>query len=140
LVRNPAGILKECIIAGPHKPILPSCGIDLIEVDRLRKWLDDEEFLGRVFTEGERAECLRRHRPEECLAARWAAKEAVAKALGCGIGKYLSFHDVEVVVGHSKVPRIRIHGPYSEFPMRIALSLTHTKTTAAAVVIIYPDE
>jgi holo-[acyl-carrier protein] synthase len=120
-------------------PILPSLGIDLIEVERIRRKLDDEAFLARVFTERERRECLRRAKPEESLAARWAAKEAVAKALGVGIGKVLSFQDIEVVEGHGKAPRIQLNGAYAKVPMRIALSLTHTKTAAAAVVMIYPE-
>ncbi|MBU0507739.1 holo-ACP synthase [bacterium] len=124
----------------PPKPILPSVGIDLMEVERIRLMLDDEEFLNRIFTEQERSECLRRLKPEECLAARWAAKEAVAKALGVGIGKFLTFQDVEVIVGERKAPYIRIHGPYSHHPMRIALSLSHTRTTAAAMVMIFPGE
>ncbi len=124
----------------PPKPILPSLGIDLVDVDRIAKKLHDEHFLSRIFTEAERAECLRRMHPEQCLAARWAAKEATAKALGTGIGKWLSFQDVEVLTLKGKRPRIRIHGPYSEYPMRIAVSLTHTKASAAAVVMIYPEE
>ena len=123
----------------PPLPILPSLGIDLIEVERIRKKLDDDSFLARIFTERERSECLRRAKPEESLAARWAAKEAVAKALGVGIGKYLSWQDIEVLDGHGKAPRIHLSGPYAEIPMRIALSFTHTKTSAAAVVMIYPD-
>lgn len=113
--------------------------MDLIEVDRIRKKLDDAVFLERIFTPRELAECLRRSKPEECLAARWAAKEAVAKALGVGIGKFLTFQNVEVISDKWKAPRIHLSGPYAEFPMRIALSLTHTRTTAAAVVMIYPD-
>jgi holo-[acyl-carrier protein] synthase len=122
------------------KPILPSLGIDLIEVDRIRKHMDDPAFLERVFTERERKECMGRARAEESLAARWAAKEAVAKALGVGIGQYLSFLDIEVVRGKSKAPQVHVRGAYSEYPMKVALSLTHTKTAAAAVVMIYPDE
>ena len=113
--------------------------MDLIEVERIRKKLSDEAFLERIFTRRERDECLRRARPEECLAARWAAKEAVAKALGVGIGKYLTFQNVEVIEGKGKAPRIHLSGPYAQYPMRVALSLTHTRTTAAAVVMIYPD-
>ena len=124
----------------PPKPILPSCGIDLMDVERIRKMLNDTEFLERIFTEQERADCLKRVRADECLAARWAAKEAVAKALGVGIGKYLSFQDVEVLIEKGRPPQVRIHGSYASYPMRIALSLTHTRTTAAAVVMIYPDE
>jgi holo-[acyl-carrier protein] synthase len=124
----------------PPKPILPACGIDLIEVERIRKKLDDMAFLERIFTPLERDECLGRAKAEESLAARWAAKEAVAKALGVGIGRHLSFQDVEVIAGRGKVPQVHIHGPYSQYPMRVALSLTHTRTTAAAMVMIYPDD
>ena len=113
--------------------------MDLIEVERIRKKVEDAAFLERIFTPREREECLKRAKPEECLAARWAAKEAVAKALGVGIGEYLTFQDVEVIEGKGKAPRIHITGPYARFPMRIALSLTHTHATAAAVVMIYPD-
>jgi holo-[acyl-carrier protein] synthase len=127
-------------MSNPPAPILPSCGIDLVEVDRIRAHIHDEAFLERVFTERERAECLGRARAEESLAARWAVKEAVAKALGVGIGQYLSFQDVEVISGKGKVPKVHLHGAYAEVPMRIALSFTHTRTAAAAVVMIYPDE
>ncbi|MBK6910296.1 MAG: holo-ACP synthase [bacterium] len=124
----------------PPAPILPSLGIDLVEVDRIAGHLDDPAFLERIFTDTERDECLRRAKPEECLAARWATKEAVAKALGTGIGEYLAFRDVEVITVKGKGPRVRIHGPYAQYPMRISVSLTHTRTTAAAVVMIFPSE
>jgi len=124
----------------PPTPILPSLGIDLVEVERIAKHLDDSAFLERIFTENELAECLKRAKAEESLAARWATKEAVAKALGTGIGEFLAFRDVEVLTVPGKGPRVRIHGPYSAFPMRISVSLTHTSTTAAAVVMIFPDE
>ncbi len=124
----------------PPTPILPSLGIDLVEVERIAKHLDDSAFLERIFTENELAECLKRAKAEESLAARWATKEAVAKALGTGIGEFLAFRDVEVLTVPGKGPRVRIHGAYSTFPMRISVSLTHTSTTAAAVVMIFPDE
>jgi holo-[acyl-carrier protein] synthase len=113
-------------------------GIDMAEVDRIRKHLEDEHFLSRVFTDAEREDCLRRVKPEECLAARWAAKEAMAKALGTGIGQYLSFRDVEVISVPEKGPCLRIHGYFSKFPMVTKLSLTHTRTTGAAVVMVFP--
>jgi holo-[acyl-carrier protein] synthase len=124
----------------PPNPILPSCGIDLMETERIKKHLDDPDFLERIFTERELEDCMHRAHPEEGLAARWAAKEAVAKALGTGIGEFLAFRDVEVTTVRGKGPRIRITGPYAQYPMRISLSLTHTRTNAAAVVLIFPDE
>ena len=111
-----------------------------MDVERIRTMLDDSVFLERIFTDQERADCLKRVRADECLAARWAAKEAVAKALGVGIGEHLAFRDVEVIIQKGGPPHVKIHGPYANFPMRIALSLTHTRTTAAAIVMIYPDE
>ena len=112
----------------------------MVEVDRIRKHLDDDQFLDRIFTEKEREECLRRAKPEECLAARWAAKEAMAKALGTGIGKFLSFRDVEVITTPGKGPQLHIHGYFSQFPMLTKLSMTHTATTGAAVVMVFPGE
>jgi len=107
-------------------------------VDRIRKHLEDDHFLGRVFTDAEREDCFRRAKPEECLAARWAAKEAMAKALGTGIGQYLAFRDVEVITVPGKGPCLRIYGYFSKFPMITKLSLTHTATTGAAVVMVFP--
>ncbi len=123
----------------PPAPILPSLGIDLVEVERIAAHLNDEVFLERIFTEQERAECLKRAKPEECLAARWATKEAVAKALGTGIGEFIAFKDIEVLTVPGKGPRVRISGPYAGYPLRISVSLTHTRTTAAAVVMIFPE-
>ena len=110
----------------------------MVEVSRIRKHLDDSHFLERIFTDAERQECLRRAKPEECLAARWAAKEAMAKALGTGIGKYLAFRDVEVLTVPGKGPCVHLHGYFSQFPMLTKLSLTHTETTGAAVVMVFP--
>jgi len=110
----------------------------MVEVDRISKHLKDDHFLSRIFTDIEREECFGRAKPEECLAARWAAKEAMAKALGTGIGKYLNFKDVEVVSIPGKGPCIRVHGYFSQFPMLTKLSLTHTRTTGAAVVMVFP--
>lgn len=112
----------------------------MVEVDRISKHLQDEHFLDRIFTEDERRECESRAKPEECFAARWAAKEAMAKALGTGIGKYLNFKDVEVITVPGKGPCLRVHGYFSQFPMLTKLSLTHTRTTGAAVVMVFPGE
>ncbi|MBU0692201.1 holo-ACP synthase [bacterium] len=117
---------------------MPSLGIDMVEVDRISKHLHDDHFLNRIFTENERYECEGRAKPEECFAARWAAKEAMAKALGTGIGKYLNFKDVEVINIPGKGPCIRMHGHFAQFPMLTKLSLTHTRTTGAAVVMVFP--
>ena len=86
-------------------------GADLVEVERVAhlvaKYATAEE---RLFTEGERAYCRGRARRHEHLAARFAAKEAVGKAIGTGVGGRVTWKDVEVVSDAEGPPRIRLHG------------------------------
>lgn len=65
-------------------------GNDIIEVDRIRKASEEDRFTSRLFTEKERQYCLKHQDPAERLAGRFAAKEAVAKALGCGASSSLT--------------------------------------------------
>ena len=78
--------------------MLKGCGIDLVEISRIKSAWErfGRRFLERVFTPSEQAYCLARKRPEESLAARFAAKEAVAKALGLGLGRF-SWQEIEIV-------------------------------------------
>ena len=73
-------------------------GIDQIEVSRIRQSIarHGENFLGKVFTKKEQAFCMERTDSAPCLAARFAAKEAMSKALGTGIGKEFGWLDMEV--------------------------------------------
>jgi holo-[acyl-carrier protein] synthase len=108
-------------------------GIDLIEIERLERALERRPRLGeRLFTAGERDYALARARPGQHLAARFCAKEAVAKALGLG---GWSFTDVEVVA--SIPPTIRLNGRArqraSELGVRVHVSLSHGRGTAVAV-------
>jgi holo-[acyl-carrier protein] synthase len=113
-----------------------SIGIDLLEIDRLERALARRPTLAqRLFTDGERAYAAARARPGQHLAARFCAKEAVAKALGLDAW---SFRDVEVVGGDGP-PRVRLHGPIAErareLGVELQVSLTHTRRDAAAVAI-----
>ncbi len=83
-------------------------GIDMIEVERFRKLASPirERFLERVFTPAERALCAGR---EERLAGRFACKEAVAKALGTGIGK-ISWQDIEILSDEAGQPQLKLSG------------------------------
>jgi holo-[acyl-carrier protein] synthase len=115
-------------------------GIDLIEVDRLDRALERRPRLAdRVFSEGELAYARSRRRPAMHLAARFAAKEAALKALGIG---GLGLGDVEVTGGDREPPALRLHGRAAgaarEQGVELAVSLTHTRETAAAVVIARP--
>ncbi len=115
-----------------------SVGVDLIEVQRIEEALTRhrERFLARVFTPGEQAYCQGR---PEALAARWAAKEAVAKALGTGVGD-VRWQEIEVVCDARGKPHIRLHGAAyalaEQMGIReIAVSLSHTREHAIAFVV-----
>jgi len=118
-------------------------GIDLVEVARMRQALArfGDRFLERCFTPGERADCLSRRDPAPSLAARWAAKEATAKALGTGLGGEVGWRDVEVVRTATGQPELRLTGAAAarlaarSGRVRFYLSLTHEKGMAAAAVI-----
>jgi holo-[acyl-carrier protein] synthase len=107
-------------------------GIDLIEIDRVERALERRPRLAeRLFTEAELAYARARARPGRHLAARFAAKEAVIKALGRGVPP----RQIEVVSGEP--PRVRLHGSAAEAAggAEVAISLTHNRETAAAVAI-----
>jgi holo-[acyl-carrier protein] synthase len=119
----------------------PSVGIDLLEIERLEKALDRRPRLAeRLFTDGERAYAAARARPGQHLAARFCAKEAVAKALGL---QAWSFRDVEVI-SDGGAPQVRLHGAAAAraaaLGVQISISLTHTGREAAAVAIASPED
>ena len=111
-------------------------GIDLLEIERLERALERTPRLAeRLFTEAERAYAASRGRPGQHLAARFCAKEAVAKALDLSSW---NFHEVEVV-GTGGPPSIRLSGTAAaraaELGVTVAVSLTHTGRDAGAVAI-----
>ena len=115
-------------------------GIDLAEIPRFRRLLNKwgEKFTQKVFTQHERDYSDAKALPEQHYAARFAAKEACLKALG--VPKGLSWHEMEVLRKDS-APVIRLTGKAKEEfsrlgAHRIHLSLTHSESTASAVVII----
>ncbi len=112
--------------------MVPAVGIDLIEIDRLERALERRPRLAdRLFTEGELAYSRARARPGRHLAARFAAKEAVIKALGQGVPP----REIEVIAGEP--PRVRLHGRAAQVAgdAEISISLTHSGDSAAAVAI-----
>lgn len=113
-------------------------GIDLIEIDRVQKAIErhGQRFLGRIFTLAELDECDGR---VESLAVRFAAKEAVAKALGCGIGK-VGWQEIEILRGEANKPNLILHGQAYQAAIHAGLqswsiSLSHTHSQAVAVVV-----
>ena len=115
-------------------------GIDAVEIERFRAVLARRPRLAdRLFTEGERAYGERQPDPAARLAARFAAKEAVMKALGVGLGAF-AFRDVEVVSAPSGKPSLVLRGGAAALAGRRGvvdwrLSLTHTAHLAEAVAV-----
>ena len=111
-------------------------GIDLLEIDRLERALERTPRLAqRLFTDAERAYAASHGRPGQHLAARFCAKEAVAKALDL---RSWNFRDVEVL-GTGGPPELRLHGAAAaraaELGVSVEISLTHTGREAGAVAI-----
>jgi holo-[acyl-carrier protein] synthase len=112
-------------------------GIDMLEIERLERALERRPKLAlRLFTDGERAYASSRARPAQHLAARFCAKEAVAKALGL---RTWSFRDVEIL-GGGESAELSLHGAAQqraqEIGADVSVSLTHARDTAAAVAVI----
>ncbi len=115
-------------------------GVDLVETKRIARALTQEGFVERCFTAAEAAYCGAHARSAQSYAARWAAKEAVAKAFGTGIGAAMSLTEIEVVPLPSGQPRIVLNGNAARHAAAVGvreihLSLTHTEQYAAAYVI-----
>ena len=124
---------------------LPEIGVDIVDCDRIRRVLErhDSAFLERVFTPEEVAYCLRMKDPAPHLAARFAAKEAVAKALGTGIGAAAAFRDIEVRREDHGAPSIKLHNAAAQTAQQlnirhIQISLSHTSQQAIAMVLACP--
>jgi holo-[acyl-carrier protein] synthase len=107
-------------------------GLDLLEIDRMERALARRPRLAeRLFTPAEREYAARRARPAQHLAARFCAKEAVAKALGVEVWSPL---DVEVVPGATG-PTIRLYGALAQLGVDVQVSLTHSRGMAGAVAV-----
>lgn len=119
-------------------------GTDLIEIARIRDSLAryGERFIDRVFTPGEVAYCRRKvHNADESFTARFAAKEAGAKALGTGIARGVSWKEIEVRREPGRRPTLHFSGRAAERAramgvQRVHLSLSHSREFATAVVIL----
>src|SRR4051794_18132668 len=112
-------------------------GIDLLEIERMERALERHPRLAnRVFTDAELEYADRKARPGRHLAARFAAKEAVVKALGLTGG--FGLRDIEVVAGEP--PTVRLSGAPARAAegLQIEISLTHSRDNAAAVAFAHP--
>ncbi|HYK37919.1 holo-ACP synthase [Alloacidobacterium sp.] len=127
--------------------MLVGTGIDVVEVERIAKSIAryGDHFLEKVFTVKEIAFCRRRRNFAESFAARFAAKEAGAKALGTGIQHGVTWKDLEVRRLPGQRPTLHLSGPALEIANRlgvthVSLSLTHTASLAMASVHLETGE
>ena len=116
-----------------------SVGNDILEIARFRKALKEQgdRLLSRLFTEQEQAYCFKYKDPAPHLAARFSAKESIAKALGCGIGKKLSWKDIEILNSKEGKPTVFFSPSANEqfHHPKVMLSLSHCKSYVATVAI-----
>ena len=113
-------------------------GVDLIEIERVQEAIErhGDRFLNRIFTPFELAEVLDN---SASLAVRFAAKEAVAKALGTGIG-VVCWQDIEIRRGPERQPELHLHGAAAQMAEQLGLvhwsiSLSHTQNIAIAMAV-----
>ena len=122
--------------------MIAGLGTDIVEVDRIARMIADhgDHFLERVFTAGEIAHCRPRRECAQNYAGRWAAKEAVMKALGTGFTPDVGWTDIEVLVKPSGQPHITLHGQARNYADTIGvgeilITISHTRTFATATAI-----
>lgn len=121
--------------------VVPEVGVDVVDVERMQFALDrTPRIRQRLFTDAEIAYCEKYRFAERHYAGRWAAKEAVTKALGCGL---IQWNGVEVMRKPRQAPTVRIFGKIEKFANmvgvredEISISITHSELSAVAVAII----
>lgn len=118
-------------------------GIDIIEVARIASSLEKfgERFVNRILLPDEIAYCLSHKNPAPFLAVRFAAKEAISKAFGTGIGGSLGWQDMEIRRKESGEPFVVLHGKGGELfaargAKQLLISLSHTENYAAATAVL----
>ena len=118
-------------------------GCDIIEISRIRHFIDhhSEQLIGRVFTQREWDYCQQQANPYASFAVRFAAKEAVAKAFGVGIGKSLNWTSVEITNKSSGTPEVILDSQGQQLLKKLSatavhVSLSHSHDNALAVAVI----
>ncbi len=125
--------------------VVPGIGVDVVDVNRMKFALERTPTIRqRLFTEAEISYCENFRFAERHYAGRWAAKEAVTKALGCGL---IQWNGVEVIRRRRQAPTVRIFGKIERFAALVGvreeelqISITHSELSAVAVCIVRPVE
>jgi holo-[acyl-carrier protein] synthase len=121
--------------------VVPGIGVDVVDVERMKFALErTPRIRQRLFTEDEIAYCEKFRFAERHYAGRWAAKEAVTKALGCGL---IQWNGVEVMRRPRQAPTVRIFGKIERFADMVGvkqedlfISITHSELSAVAVCVV----
>jgi holo-[acyl-carrier protein] synthase len=123
--------------------MITGSGIDVIDIERIEHSIErfGERFLNRVFLTAEQAYCRTKRNSAESFAARFAAKEAAAKALGTGMRHGVTWLEIEVVREPGGRPALRFHGRAAQMAERLgvarsSLSLSHSTGLAVASVVL----
>ncbi len=120
--------------------MIEGIGVDLVEVDRIRGTIEawGERFLEKIFTEAEIRYCTSKKSAYQHFAARFAAKEAVAKALAIGWSGGFRWRDVEVVNDKAGKPSVVLYGHVKKLMShsRVFLSISHTREIVVAFAVI----
>jgi holo-[acyl-carrier protein] synthase len=127
----------------PEGGIVRGLGTDLVECARIQRVLERQQdrFLKRVFTEGERDYCMKMKNPVPHLAARFAAKEAVSKCFTTGIGEALGWKSIEVIKGEREEPHIKLDERGLALLEKLGgnevlVSLSHTENYGLAFAVL----
>jgi holo-[acyl-carrier protein] synthase len=135
-----ANVRATALSRGKLNHVIVGIGVDAVDVARMRQILErTPSFRVRTFTDDERAYCEQMNDPSERFAVRFAAKEAVMKAMGLGLGSF-GFYDCETVVAESGAPSLVLRGPALDHANERGITnwhvtLTHTAITAVAMVV-----
>ena len=125
--------------------VVPGIGVDVVDVERMQFALErTPRIRQRLFTEAEISYCEKFRFAERHYAGRWAAKEAVTKALGCGL---IQWNGVEVMRRPRQAPTVRIFGKIERFAEMVGvredelhISITHSELSAVAVCVVHKKE
>ncbi len=120
-------------------------GTDIIEIDRIKDSIEKygDRFLSKIYTPTEIEYCLSKANKYQHFAARFAAKEAVYKALATGWQKILSWQDIEISNESTGMPQVTMRGKLKEFladDKSLKISISHSKNYVVSVAIIYKTD
>ena len=119
-------------------------GIDIIEIERIKKSIEkfDKTFLNKIYTQTELDYCLSKKNKYQHFAARFAAKEAIAKALATGWSKGFRWKDIDIYNEESGMPNVNLHGNLKNFLGKnksLKITMSHSEHYVTCFAIIYAN-